>query len=189
MRRNSISFMKSTKLKLAIIFCLMAVSSLTSAAQNFDSLEIGSGIYLTESDFLKNKISLYARDDAFNYLERSLDDVILMRGGKKFKLSKGSFFGYSKQGARYRFYQDDAKFLPTYGYYKIEEDSGIVIYSKEVTALKTGTHTWYYYSETLDSPVKKLSSKSLKHVSGETYAMMAKYALMRSGKNLVSLNK
>lgn len=179
--------MKSINLKLTLNFFLL-VGWLTTAAQSFDSLEKGSGIYLTESDLLKNKVSLYAKDDGFNYLERSLDDVILMRAGKKFKLSKGSFFGYSKQGARYRFYQNDAKFFPTYGYYKIEEQSGVVIYSKEVTAHKTGTHTWYYYSETLGSPVRKLSLKSLKHVSGETHAVMARYALMRQGKNLVSLD-
>lgn len=98
---------------LVLPVCLwMMAFDMKCSAQSADLLERGSGIYLTESDFLQNKITLFAPDDPLNHLECVLGDVVLTRGGKKFRLSTGSFSGYIRDGARYRFYRDDTKFLP-----------------------------------------------------------------------------
>jgi hypothetical protein len=151
--------------------CLMMIVCVRQCtAQSSDLLERGSGIYLTDSDFLKNKITLFAPDDSNNRLEFVLGDVILTRNGKKYKLSNGSFSGYLKDGVRYRFYRDDKKFFPDNGFYKVVEESSVVIYSRVVTTPKTGKHTWYYYSDKLDSPIKKLSSSSLRKVSPAAYS-------------------
>jgi hypothetical protein len=166
--------------------CLSMIICVTCAfAQSPELLDRGSGIYLTESDFLRNKITLFAADDLSNHLDFILGDVILTRAGKKFKLSKGTFFGYIKDGVRYRFYRDDTRFFPDNGFYKIEEESGVVIYSRVVTAPKTGAHTWYYYSEKLDSPIKKLSPRSLRRVSPAVYHELVKYSILNSGRPFV----
>lgn len=154
-------------------------------SQDFESDPNGSGIYLTESDFIKNNITLFSETDAVNHLELNLDDVTLIRAGKKYKLGRGSFFGYYQDGARYRYYQDDTKLFPSYGYYKIVEDAGVVVYSRVVSSPKTGEHTWYYYSDSLNSPIKRLSARSLKKVRPEFYPVLAKYMLFKAGKNFV----
>lgn len=153
-----------------------------TCAQGFDTQTNGSGIYVTESDFLKNNITLFSENNADNHLECSLEDVMLTRAGKRFKLGTGSFFGYYQDGARYRYYHDNSK---SYGYYKILEDSGVVAYSRTVSSPKTGLHVWYYYSDTLNSPVKRISTRSLKNVPPEIYPTLAKYLVIKSGKNFV----
>jgi hypothetical protein len=154
-------------------------------AQSSDLLKRGSGIYLTESDFIGNKITLFAPDDPYNRLEFVLGDVILTRAGKKYKLSNGSFSGYLKDGVRYRFYRDDKKFFPDNGFYMVVEESNVVIYSRIVTTPKTGEHIWYYYSDKLDSPIKKFSSRSLRKVSPAAYRDLVKYSILNSGRPFV----
>lgn len=151
--------MQQKILGLILLICLMTISVKRSPGQSVDPTVMGSGIYLTEADFLKNITTLFAADDEHNYLERKLDDVVLTRSGKKYTLAGGSFFGYVQHGVRYRFYQDDKKMMRSYGYYKIIKDSTMIVYSKMVTSPKTGAHTWYYYSDNLTSPIKKLSPR------------------------------
>lgn len=149
----------------------------------------GSGIYVTENDFLKNNLSLYSVTDSLNRLDRVLDDVIVTRGGKKFKLAKGTFCGYYQDGVRYRFYHDVTQALPSYDYYKIIEDSSAVVYSRNTCTPKTGEHTWYYYSDTIGSPIKKLSAKSLRTVPEPMYPLLLKYVLMKTGKTVLASAK
>jgi len=176
--------MQMTGFKVIVFLTGFTLLCRETIAQHF-VVSGGSGIYLTESDFIKNSITLFAENDAANLLEHSLGDVTLTRAGKKYKLGRGSFFGYYQDGERYRYYQDDTKILPSYGYYKIIEESGVVVYSRVVSGPKTGEHTWYYYSDTVNSPIKRLSVKSLKKVPQEIYPVLAKYLLMKAGKNFI----
>jgi hypothetical protein len=45
-----------------------------------------------------------------------------------------------------------------YGYYKIVDDSDLIIYSKRIS----GKRTFYYYSKTLDCPIKRIQPKNIR---------------------------
>src|ERR1043165_7645757 len=144
---------------------LILFASLTASAQNSASTMKESGIYLTEQDFLNNNLSLFSKDDANNHLDVVLGEVTLTRSGKSTKLKKGSFYGYYQDGVRYRYYRNGQHVFPSKAYYKILEDSGFVIYSRVATAYKRSPRTWYYYSESVSSPIKKASDNSLSELS------------------------
>jgi len=133
-----------------------------ASSQNICPSGKSSGIYLSKEDFIKNRISSCVEQDKSNGLEQKLDEVILTRDGKKYKLAFGTFYGYYKDGSRYRAYSSGLKAVSYQGYYKIESDSNIFVYSKLVYTPKTNGRTWYYYSETLDSPMKRLTIKNMR---------------------------
>jgi hypothetical protein len=178
--------MRSFIVKAILVGTGLTLGGVELLAQTPDTHEKSSGIYITEDDFLKNNLSFYSVTDSQNRLDRVLDDVILMRAGKKFKLAKGSLYGYYQDGVRFRFYHDITQSLPLYGYYKILEDSSAVVYSRNTCTPKTGEHTWYYYSDTVGSPIKKLSARSLKNVPEPMYPLLLKYVLMKTGKTVLA---
>lgn len=156
-------------------FLFVLITSLTASAQTSASTVKESGIYLTEQDFLNNTLSLFSKDDADNHLDVVLGDVTLTRNGKTSKLKKGSFFGYYQDGVRYRYYRNGLRVFPSKAYYKILEDSGVVIYSRVATAYKRSPRTWYYYSENVSSPVKKISGNSISELSERIQVRLKKY--------------
>jgi hypothetical protein len=159
-----------------VILCFVLLTiSLTASAQASATSGNGSGIFLTEQDFVKNNITLFAMNDAANHLDVVLGDVVLTRGGKSNKLSKGSFFGYYQDGVRYRYYRNGQRIFPSKAYYKILEDSGIVIYSRIATAYKRKPRTWYYYSDNTLSAIRKVSEKKFHELSDRVQARMKKY--------------
>ena len=150
-------------IKITAVFVLLTllINSYSATSQSMYSAEKSSGIYLSKEDFIEDKISLYAEHDTRNGIEQKLDNVILTRDGKKYKLAYGTFYGYYKDGFRFRSYSGSEKSISYRGYYKIESDSNIFVYSRLVYTPKTSGRTWYYYSETLDSPVKRLTTKNM----------------------------
>jgi hypothetical protein len=145
----------------ACIITLMILVSWQTAAQD-DRSVMASGIYLTAKDLHDNKLSWQAVTDPKNCLHEQLDKVILVRDGKKSKLNYGVFSGFYKDGFRYRAHGSKKKFFSSYGYYKILDESGLIIYSKRSATHKTAGRTWYYYSLSIDSPIKRLTPGNLR---------------------------
>jgi hypothetical protein len=140
-----------------LIFCAVKLHS-----QDKD-LPIGSGVYLTEQDFSNNVLTDYSLTDDENYLvERFSKKVEVSRNGIKRVYRFGAIYGYLKDGIKYRSYGSSTKFFSDYGYYKVIDDSGLIIYAKKSSGHKSGGRLWYYYSNSLTSPLKLISKRNLR---------------------------
>lgn len=120
-------------------------NSLTSMNQNiaFDSVCL---------DNKKNKIY---RNSSYT--------IILKENSNKRKYKKESVFAFFDGLNTYRFYQSEEKNNPI-GYFKIENLDGLIIYSQiQYTSTKYSSWTSikFFYSLTLESPIKSLNNKNI----------------------------
>jgi hypothetical protein len=146
---------------LLITILILPISGWYANAQNNSDVK-ATGIYITQADLQSNTMSLHALTDDRNCLHEQLGTITLIRDGKKSKLSYGDLSGYYKDGFRYRAHGNKKKFFESYGYYKVLDDSGLIIYSKRSTTHKTAGRLWFYYSFSIDSPIRSLTPASLR---------------------------
>jgi hypothetical protein len=125
------------------------------------SLKNASGIYISKEDFMHSSISMLAENDSRNGIEQQLDRVVVIRDGKKQRFNYHQLSGYYQNGFRYRAYGDKWRLFSRYGYYQILDDSGLIIYSRKSSNYKSGGYTWYYYSISIDSPVRALIRRNI----------------------------
>jgi hypothetical protein len=153
--------MKTAIYRSVFVISVMASVIVSRAVAQKSPPAMASGIYLTAQDFRENKLSSHAVTDSRNSLHQHSDNVILVRDGKKSKLSFGKLSGFYKDGFRYRAHGSRKRLFSTYGYYKIIDESGLIIYSKYSAPHKSGGRMWYYYSVSIDSPIKSLTPANL----------------------------
>lgn len=119
-----------------------------------------AGVYTDFSAFSANtysdSICLNTKGDKLKLGNNSIVKIQTINGYKKnYKL--GEIYGYFDGKDKYRYYYDDKNEAGLLGYFKIESQKGIIIYSN--WALHGGTT--YYYSTELDTPLKTLNYKNL----------------------------
>lgn len=79
----------------------------------------------------------------------------------KKKYSHGSLWGYKKGPDLYRYFDMGTAF-GTYGYHKVIAQNNLIIYSKyESGGYRAASQTYYFYSISLNSPLKKLNIENL----------------------------
>jgi hypothetical protein len=146
-----------------LVLATIKVSSFgqSSAIVQHDSLRHINGIYLTEADLRAGQLSNVAGSDLLNTIHVNLDSrLTVIRRGNEEKIGFGKISGYYLDGAKYRAF-GKTKATATHGYYKVLDESGLTIYSRNVSLPKSGRHTWYYYSLDLQSPIQHLTLKNL----------------------------
>jgi hypothetical protein len=158
----NVDLSNDTMKNLNLSYCVVAfiLMMIEVSAQNLQDTR--TGIFLSQQDFLNYNISLVAKTDEQNFLEVNQDKIMLLRNGNKSKFKYGSISGYYMNGFRFRAYGKKEKFFEDFGYYKVLDYSGLIVYSKKSSNYKNGGHIWHYYSKKLDSPIKIISEKNLK---------------------------
>lgn len=121
-----------------------------------------NGIFVTPQDLATTNVLEANKTDNLNNVVVNLDkNVLLIRSGFERKYKFGTLSGYYKDGYRYRAYGKQSIFA-TFGYYKVLDDAGLIVYSKRSSNNKSGGKTFYYYSTSLDAPLRKLTKANLK---------------------------
>ena len=140
-------------------FPLITVSAFSQHAER-DALT--NGIFVTPQDLATNNVSEQIKTDDLNTVVVNLDNnVMVIRRGFEQKYKFGTLSGYYKDGYRYRAFGKKSVFAKS-GYYKVLDDTGLIIYSKRSGNHKTGGKTFYYYSTGWEAPVRKLTKQNLK---------------------------
>ena len=138
---------------------LIAVSAYN---QHADGEVLTNGIFMTLQDLATNNVSEQIKTDDLNTVVNLDDNVLLIRHGLEQRYKFGTLSGYYKDGYRYRAFGKKSIFSAS-GYYKVLDDTGLIIYSKRSGSNhKTGGKTFYYYSTGWDAPVRKLTKQNLK---------------------------
>jgi hypothetical protein len=153
--------MKASSTQKLIIILLLLTS--TAAFSQIGEEKKESGIYLTEKDYIDNAVSLLAENDANNSLVEQLGTVVVVRNGRKSKYAFGTIYGYYRNGIKYRSFGSKSKLFGTYGYYKVIDDSGLVIYSKPSSSRRSNGYLFYYYSISPVSAIKSISKKNIQN--------------------------
>ena len=85
----------------------------------------------------------------------SVDILPIVNNGETKKYLPGEIYGYSDGENKFRFFFDDKNEGSPYGYFKMEENKELIIYSQ--WNLHGGT--FYFYSKDCNSPIKDLLKK------------------------------
>lgn len=141
-----------------------------------------SGIYFSYAEFKSNNPSIKIDSSAkLNYrfpkgldnlkvvtkdsqAVSQMDGLTILKSNQKFiyKVKAGSAFAYSYNNVTYRYVTDTTlgwKIID--GYYKIENEGNLIIYSKSTTGYRGLSSTEYFYSLNLNSNLKPLQTKYL----------------------------
>ena len=139
---------------LSLVFIFVTFGSLS--AQQTQQLEI----YNTEREFLANKPTEVISVHKFKM--NSVENLRYIQDGKEQTIKFGEISGYSIDGIRYRAY-GKRKVFTSYGYFKIEDDSCIVTYSRKNRHRKGGGPMQdRFYSKDLSSPIYHIWLGNLK---------------------------
>lgn len=151
----------------------------TSFAQEISSTNL-SGIYLTKEDFTNNRISFAHEVDSRNYLHIDLNNsVFLIRNELPTKFRYGECFGYHYRGSKYRAFGVRWSWVTDIGYYKIEDEGALTIYSRKGHH-KSPNAVFYFYSLSADSPILRLNIKNLKKEFPENHELVLSLKRHRS---------
>ncbi|MCT4317804.1 hypothetical protein CMT34_17435 [Elizabethkingia anophelis] len=147
------------------IFFIVLLSPLLGLSQSkgANCLEAAT-IYQSYRDYLNGRpVDSTCLSNKGNNISIFYNKLTLKDGKLKRKYKHGSLWGYKKGNDVFRYY-DKASTFGTYGYHKIIDQNGLVIYSKKESGgyRMSSTYTVHFYSKDLDSPLKKLTIKNLK---------------------------
>ena len=120
-------------------------------------------LYKSYEDYSKGKVLDSAcLSKQGNELEKYWGRIVLKKEKEKKKYSHGSLWGYQKGNDLFRYFDKTTTF-GTYGYHKIIDTAGLIIYSKKESGgyRMSSTYKLYFYSKDLNSPLKKLTIKNL----------------------------
>lgn len=120
-----------------------------------------NALYLTADDFQRNQMTYPVTTNQYNKIEQQLGKKLLVyREGEPKKYKFGDVYGYCQDGSRYRVGYK-RKWFSDYGFYKVLDDSGLVIYTKPSRHHRSNGYTWYYYSQSLTSEIKRLTEDNI----------------------------
>lgn len=151
--------MKNNGVMIMLWSCLLSV-----AVPVTDSFSQGNvnGVYMSEEDFKLNVLTDPVQTDPDNTIEQELGKHLLVyRSGVVKKYKFGSVYGYYQNGVKHRAWQK-RKWFSDYGFYRILNDAGLQIYSRHSSYHHSTGYTWYYYSKTPVSDIKRFTKANIK---------------------------
>lgn len=129
-----------------------------------------NGVFLTESDFNSNILSMPSLSESDSLIEAFAGDIHLVRDGHIIKFRFGEIYGYRDRG--FKFFSFGVKRgFRIYGYYQILDETPLFVYSKRVPHVQYHYVQAPYFSLTRDSPKYALTKKNLRryaHLSAES---------------------
>jgi hypothetical protein len=153
-----ISFIK-IEMKTILLSLLLGLLTTVSAQNAGGDREIG--LFRSKEDFIRNEISDRRISDSLYYLVEDFSGkLIFTRNGMREEIPFESIFGYYNQGVKYRAFKDSKSILPVSGYFKLEDEDAVIVYSK-YGYLKSANTKFYYFSRTIDSAIVRLTVKNL----------------------------
>jgi hypothetical protein len=119
------------------------------------------GVYLSSNSYLQKQLSdsVCVADKRVCVYEGTLNKIVIKTGKEKRIFNPGEIFAYSDGENIYRYFQTSETMSP-YGYFKIEDTSGLIIYSQKHFSYRHSS-TGYYYSESINGLIKILNIKNL----------------------------
>jgi len=149
-----------------ISYVFFLTSSIASASGRDDreNCEKKAGIFESSGSFVKNDVKhAVCLDEKKNSAKVNLSyNVIIRDKDSKFAYNRKGIYGYFNGEVAFRYFETKGIFDP-YGYFQFQDTAGIIIYSQRNWAGFFGqTQTYYFYSLSLNSPIKRLIISNLK---------------------------
>jgi len=118
------------------------------------------GIYKTFKSFHNAPSNIICLDTNSNKLYiGSFDRLIIKSNRSKTIFKPGEIYGFYKGDKIFRFFEEKGA-TKLYGYFNIKDTSGLVVYARKSRGYKHSSIR-YYYSKTLNEPIKILNMKNL----------------------------
>lgn len=152
-----------SKLILFGMFLILLIPIFTFS-QVKDVVKCNEGIKLYKSfiDYSNNiSIDSICVSDKRQKFSIFYNKLTLKEGQQKRKYANGSLWGYKRGNVTFRYFDKGTTF-GTYGYHKVIDHQGLIIYSKyERGGYKVPSHTYYFYSKDLNTPLERLTLKNI----------------------------
>ncbi|OJV55613.1 Uncharacterised protein [Sphingobacterium thalpophilum] len=138
---------------------LLLFSQTKAGGNCIESIKLYTSFKNYENNQANDSICLSGKSKKFSIFYNKL---VLKDGQNKRKYAHGSLWGYQKGNDLFRYFDKTTTF-GTYGYHKIIDTAGLIIYSKKESGgyRMSSTYKLYFYSKDLNSPLKKLTIKNL----------------------------
>jgi hypothetical protein len=115
------------------------------------------GVFKSKDDFVNHHYSDSSKPVFINLK----GELVLVSEGHHQYLQPWQIFGFEKGNSFYRSFVDRRGFFSRTGFYKIEDQHDIIVYSQP-GIYKTSRKTFYYFSNTIDSRIYRLTARNLK---------------------------
>lgn len=150
------------KMKTTFLFgwILLLMCLPVSYGQSARCKKIG-GIYKSSDSYIQNHCSdTVCLDKKKNYIHEGFSNKVVIRAdGIKSTLKGSEVYGYFDGNNTFRYFKTNEIKGPK-GYFKIEDTSGLVIYS-QINHYFRHSSISYFYSKGLNDPIKILDIKNL----------------------------
>lgn len=149
---------------ISYVFFLTPLIVSASGRDGRENCEKRAGIFESSDSYVKHDIThTVCLSENQNSVKVNLSYNVIIRDKEaKFTYNRKSIYGYSNGEAAFRYFETKGIFDP-YGYFQFQDTSGIIIYSQRNWAGFFGqARTFYFYSLSLNSPIKRLIISNLK---------------------------
>jgi len=119
------------------------------------------GIYKTIDSYLQKQLSdsVCMEQKGNSIYQSSLNKIVIKSGKEKLTFNPGDIFAYFDGENVYRYFETSVA-MSAYGYFKIEDTLGLVIYSQKHRNYRHSL-TVYYYSKDINASIKLLTVSNL----------------------------
>jgi heavy metal efflux system protein len=155
-----------------IVTLLFITASLTTQAQiQHDFIKV----YKTEQQFTNDIPAQVIMVNRFPDVVRIGNNMKLtIQGHDQFhEFEFGELYAYADATHRYRAYGKKGSF-DFFGYYKVVDDSGLIVYARKIQHRKGGPPVNYFFSTSLTDPVRMLTRHQLKNALAENPSFLEK---------------
>ncbi|MCC7333223.1 MAG: hypothetical protein IT232_11525 [Flavobacteriales bacterium] len=119
------------------------------------------GVYKSPDSYLKKQLSdsVCIENKGNSVYEGLLNKIVIKTGKEKITFNPGDIFAYSDGANIYRYFETTGA-MSAYGYFKIEDTLGLIIYSQIHRSYRHSS-TAYYYSKDINASIKLLTVSNL----------------------------
>ena len=151
-------------MRIVIIITLLFFKISASFPQEQQSGECKKtgGIFKTSDAYIQNQYSgSVCLDNKRNAIKQGFSNKVVMKSdGNKLIINAGEIYGFFNGENAFRYFKTKGSHYPK-GYFKIEDTSGLIIYS-QIHHHFRDISTKYYYSKGLNDSIMLLSINNLK---------------------------
>lgn len=140
-----------------LIFPISLLFLLSISLQSQSQDQRANGAFSSRDKFME-RIVTDSSDRAFI---NHKGELVLVRNGHSTFLKPAQTFGFRQGNSTYRAFTDHRKIFSLTGFYRIEKTGDLIIYSQRGT-YKTAGKRFYYFSQSIDSPIYRMTRRNLK---------------------------
>lgn len=167
---NATKLFKGVKGKLASLMMVFSFLATTASAQS----SIVS-VYETKEEFIHREATAqYVANDQKPFTVNNKGRLTI-HSAKGVRYAYGSLYGYAVGTTRYRAYGTSGLWR-SYGYYQIEDEGALIIYSRKIHRRKGGPAVTYFFSKTADGPIQRLTLHELRNAFPERTEFLTRVA-------------